>query len=427
MERAPAQAAMHAPIGAPAVTLAGVPAQTGAPPSEPEYLAGPPLFWRLLAANLFVVLGGAVVGTALTRTLVLEGAFTPAVHVLMVLGATGLSAALTAVILRLAFRPLRAVRQAIDQTDAAGRPRPEALLPLERYGDPDILAVAQAVRSLWDRLDQHIRLLNETNAQLETQRQELAQKTVELRHLASLVLAAQEDERRRIARELHDETMQSMAALIIGLDRGLKAMPAEVPHLRGAHQTVTRLRDVATRMLEELRLLALDLRPAVLDDHGLAAAVRWLGENSRQRSGLDVVVEIDGFDDAADVRGDAREGNGPEDDLNRSSADRLPSATETALFRITQEALTNVAKHAQAQHATVRLRRTPESVVVEVEDDGIGLPHVADGPPGHMGLLNMRERASLLGGSCVIRGGRGGRGTLVRAELPLAANDARAA
>src|SRR5581483_5146784 len=222
--------------------------------SEPAYLAGPPLFWRLLAANLFVVLGGAVVGTALTQQFVLSGSFTPLTHALMVLAAIVLSAILTAVILHMAFRPLRALREAIAET-AAGSPhgRVREALAAGRYGDPDILAVAEAVHGLWDRLDQHVRLLEASNARLEEQRRELAEKTAQLQQLASMVLAAQEEERRRIARELHDETMQSLAALIMGLERGLQAMPADVPHLSAAHHTVARLRDLAEQTLEELR------------------------------------------------------------------------------------------------------------------------------------------------------------------------------
>src|SRR5262245_42835845 len=136
---------------------------------EPAYLAGPPLIWRLLAANLFVVLGGAVIGTAMTRRFVLSGSFTPATFAVMVLIAIALSAILTALILHVAFRPLHALRQAIAQSGslvaASGRPGSSSLIthhssllvtpprvPLSRFEDPDIQAVARAVNGLWDRL-----------------------------------------------------------------------------------------------------------------------------------------------------------------------------------------------------------------------------------------------------------------------------------
>ncbi|HEX2516872.1 MAG TPA: sensor histidine kinase [Chloroflexota bacterium] len=374
--------------------------------SEPGYLAGPPLYWRLLAANLFVVLGGAVVGTALTRQFVLSGSFNLVTGALMVVVAMSLSAILTGVILHIAFRPLRELRQAIEQSPAA-EPTPVALLGAspDRFGDPDILAVSQAVRGLWDRLDQHVRLLEESNRRLEEQRRELAEKTVQLQRLAGLVLAAQEDERRRVARELHDDTMQSMAALLMGLEGVQQALPEGQPQTQAARHSVLRLRDLATRMLDEMRHLALDLRPAVLDDHGLVAAVRWLAATLTERTGLPCRVTVSG-------------------DLPPEQ--RLPPATETALFRITQEALANVAKHAQATQCRVRLERTASAISVTVEDNGAGLPlapetGTQEAPVGarQMGLFNMRERAALLGGTCAIRRRGVSGGTVVRAELPL--------
>jgi signal transduction histidine kinase len=310
---------------------------------EPAYLAGPPLFWRLLAANLLVVLGGAVVGTTLTRQFVLRE------------GPTALGDALTAV----------------------------AAIGLS-------FAVSVAI------MHQHVRLLEDSNRRLAAQRAELAEKTAELSSLAEQVLAAQEEERRRIARELHDDTMQSMAALIMGLERGLDAMPADQPHLSASHRTVARLRDVAVRILDDLRHLALDLRPAVLDDHGLQAALPWLARIHEERTGLPVHYE-------AQLEGDAA---------------RLPATTETALYRIVQEALSNVSKHARASSAAIRLHVGLENVTVEVEDDGVGFDPKAPRDGKQMGLFNMRERASLLGGAVVVARAEGDKGTLLKATVP---------
>jgi two-component system, NarL family, sensor histidine kinase UhpB len=383
---------------------AGPEVPVSTPRREPFFLAGPPLFWRLLAANLFVVLGGAVIGTTLTRQFVMRGAFTPVTHALMVLAAIGLSALLTAVILHIAFRPLRALRQEIERSDGRHRPSTVLIRGIDRFGDPDILAVATAVDSLWDRLDQYVRLLEESNQRLQAQRRELAEKTVQLEQVATLVMAAQEEERRRVARELHDDTMQSMAALIMGLERGLQAMPADVPHLRAAHHTTAHLRDLAIRMLDDLRHLALDLRPAVLDDHGLEAALRWLVESHQERYGLAVTFT---YRNALE--------QSPEPQLTR----RLPPQIETAIFRIAQEALSNVAKHSGAHHAWVRLHQERDHVTVEIEDDGVGLPHDRRTSFGHMGMLNMRERAALLGGTCRFLTGGGDAGTLVYAVVPV--------
>ena len=373
---------------------------TRAPASEqPAYLSGPPLFWRLLVANLVVVLGGAVLGTTLTRLFVLSGRFTPLTHALMVLAAIGLSAGLTALILRVAFRPLRDLRRAISEAGRRGGvPVDVAAGPPDfgRFGDPDVVAVASAVHDLWRRLDEQVRLLEEQRAQLERS--------------AAFVVAAQEEERRHLARELHDGTMQSIAALVMGLERGLQAMPADVPHLSESHRTVSRLRDVAAQTLEEVRKLALNLRPAVLDDHGLPAAVRWLAQTHEERTGVPVAVEM-----AGDVD------------------ERLSPAADTALFRIAQEALANVAKHADAQRVAVRLERRNGAALLEVRDDGVGLNTGATGgavaatdtggtggasDTRGMGLFSMRERAALLGGQCTIAPVLHGRGTLVRVEVP---------
>jgi signal transduction histidine kinase len=316
---------------------------------EPAYLAGPPLFWRLLAANLLVVLGGAVVGTTLTRQFVLREGPTALGDALTALAAIGLS-----------------------------------------------FAVSVAI------MHQHVRLLEDSNRRLAAQRTELAEKTAELSHLAEQVLAAQEEERRRIARELHDDTMQSMAALIMGLERGLDAMPADQPHLSASHHTVARLRDVAVRILDDLRHLALDLRPAVLDDHGLQAALPWLARIHEERTGLPVRYDVQSDGEMA----------------------RLPATTETALYRIVQEALSNVSKHAGASSAAIRLHIDPVSVTVDVEDDGVGFDPKAPRDGKQMGLFNMRERASLLGGAVTVTTAPGGHGTLVHASVPRVASDA---
>jgi len=360
------------------------------PAPEPSaYLSGPPLFWRLLVANLFVVLGGAVLGTTLTRLFVLSGRFTPLTHALMVLAAIALSAALTALILHLAFQPLRDLRRAIEDAGRSGGApldRAAETPDLGRFGDPDIVAVARAVHDLWRRLDEQVRLLEQQRAQLERS--------------AAFVVAAQEEERRHLARELHDGTMQSIAALVMGLERGLQAMPEDVPHLTESHRTVSRLRDVAAQLLEEVRQLALNLRPAVLDDHGLPAAVRWLAQMHQERTGIPVAVQVAG-------------------DVDQ----RLSSDVETALFRIAQEALANVAKHADARSVALRLERHDGTALLEVSDDGVGLRADAGAPgagtSGGMGLLSMRERAALLGGRCTIAAVPSGPGTVVRAEVPL--------
>ncbi len=384
-------------------TSPNVTAQARPAPARRRALStGMPLFYQLLLANLIVVLIGAIIGTSLTRRFVETGAFTLWVHVLMVVAAVALSAIFTALILYAAFRPIRSLRRAIHQYRAGdGVPH----VRVEPRGDPDLQAVVEALNSLWARLSEHQRQLERTNARL-------AEKNREMQRLAAQVIAAQEEERRRVARELHDETMQSLAALSVGLEHGLQAMPAEVPRLRQAHHLVARLQRLAEDTLDNLRKLALALRPSVLDDHGLVAAIHWLASTHEEHHGIPVEVQIEGV----------------------YAAGRLSPPVETAIFRIVQEALSNVAKHARAASVLVRLRVDEQLLTAEVADDGIGIderllahppaegatpqlsPTAASAP---LGLFGMRERAALLDGELVVqRRSDGHGGTLLRVTIP---------
>ena len=378
-----------------------------APARRRALFTGLPLFYQLLLANLVVVLIGAIIGTSLTHRLVETGAFTLWAHVLMIVAAVALSAIFTALILYAAFRPIRSLRRAIHQ-DRAGDSVPH--VRVAPSGDPDLQAVVEALNSLWARLSEHQRQLERTNARL-------AEKNREMQRLAAQVIAAQEEERRRVARELHDETMQSLAALSVGLEHGLQAMPAEVPRLRRANYLVARLQRLAEDTLDNLRKLALALRPSVLDDHGLVAAVHWLASTHEEHHGIPVEVKIEG----------------------EYAAGRLSPPVETAIFRIVQEALSNVAKHARAASVLVRLRLDEQVLTAEVADDGIGIderllaptsPEGGTAQPGAagnappaatapLGLFGMRERAVLLDGELVVqRRTDGPGGTLMRVTIP---------
>ena len=200
-----------------------------------------------------------------------------------------------------------------------------------------------------------------------------------MERLAAQVISVQEEERRRVARELHDEAGQALTAVIIGLERGLASMPdtyaANLPIQ--PRQLISNLRDLAAQTLDEVRKLALELRPSVLDDLGLVAALRQYVRATQERTGLETQLTVIGLDEGAD---------------------RLPPAVETALFRIAQEALTNAIRHARARTVQVRLKRTTEQVSLEVRDDGIGLGAAPPTSGEHLGMFGMRERARLLGG-----------------------------
>ena len=224
--------------------------------------------------------------------------------------------------------------------------------------------------------------------------EELRQTEMLRRQLMERGIDLQEEERRRIARELHDQTSQRLTSILMTL--GVLGKAESLPRVR-AH--VQELRDTAVQTLEEVHNLALELRPRLLDDLGLLAALRhYLGE-FRDRFKMPIDLQVVGLGD-----------------------ERLPPRVETALYRIAQEALTNIARHAQAHSVGVLLEHRGSSVVLIVEDDGRGFDvtevmgsHVHE---GNLGLYGMRERASLLGGTLTIESTPGA-GTSVFAEIPL--------
>jgi two-component system, NarL family, sensor histidine kinase DevS len=203
------------------------------------------------------------------------------------------------------------------------------------------------------------------------------------------VVAAQELERRRLARELHDETGQALTSILLGL-RGIEDAPNE----ESVRTAVGEVRERVRATLQDVRRLAVELRPSALDDFGLVPALERLLDGFAERTGI--AVE---FEPAL-----------PEG--------RLPPEVETALYRIVQESLTNVVKHAQAGRVSVVLTRRADSVSVVVEDDGVGF-EPGRAREGGLGLLGMQERVALLGGRVTIES-RPGAGTTFVAEVPLA-------
>jgi len=202
------------------------------------------------------------------------------------------------------------------------------------------------------------------------------------------VVSAQEAERRRLARELHDETGQALTSILLGL-RAVEEAEGE-PQLGAA---IKEVRDLVRSTLRDVRRLAVELRPTALDDFGLVPALERLTEGFAEQTGLSV-------------------------DFQASlTAGRLPTEIETALYRIVQESLTNIVKHARAGSVSVVLTRKEDAVSVVVEDDGVGFE---PGRPrdGGLGLLGMQERVALLGGRLAIES-RPGAGTTFVAEVPL--------
>jgi len=205
------------------------------------------------------------------------------------------------------------------------------------------------------------------------------------------IIAAQEDERKRIARELHDDASQALTSLRVGL-KTLTDICAD-PEL---HRRVTDLQTIAAQTMQGIHDLALQLRPSVLDDLGLVAALERHLSDCRRRYGLTIDFAVHGLSDM-----------------------RLSPAIETALYRIVQEALTNIGRHAQAHTVSVLLEHRDGKVVAVVEDDGVGFdPGAADSAGRRLGLFGMQERAALLSGKFTLESAPA-RGTSLFVEVPL--------
>jgi two-component system NarL family sensor kinase len=221
---------------------------------------------------------------------------------------------------------------------------------------------------------------------------EIKQAEAGLRDLASRLLRVQDDERRRMARELHDTTAQNLAAAILELDRLRQSLPASN---KGSDRAWDDLRALVESALQEIRTLSYLLHPPLLDELGLASALRWYVRGFENRSGIAVALTV-------------KEGFG-----------RLPAAAESALFRIVQEGLTNIHRHSGSATAQIHLARSADQVVLEIRDRGHGMPDQGSADPALLGVgvSGMRARLHQLGGDLSIQSTD--RGTTVTAVLSL--------
>jgi two-component system, NarL family, sensor histidine kinase UhpB len=214
----------------------------------------------------------------------------------------------------------------------------------------------------------------------------LARLEAERRDSTGRVLAGQEAERLRIAQELHDQVGQELTAVLLGLARIEARVPGEL------RADIAEIQSAVRGSLEDVRRIAIELRPEALDDLGLESALAVLCERFAERSGLAVRQRV---------------------------ADHLPDLSpdeELVLYRVAQEALTNVARHSRATEADLALARDDGALTLTVTDDGDGLP--AGHAPG-AGIRGMRERAALIGAALTIDGNPAGHGCRVRLEVPI--------
>jgi len=263
-------------------------------------------------------------------------------------------------------------------------------------------ADAEAARARTE-LDDLMRQLRDANERLaaaaahaHTMAEEAGRREEEYRQLSSRLLTLQDEERRRLALHLHDLTAQCLAALTMNLDivgETKKALDAR------SRRALVESRSLAEQCSQEVRTLAYLLHPPLLDEAGLLSAVRWYAEGFTKRSGIHVVLDL-------------------------GEVGRLPGPIETALFRVVQESLTNVHRHASTSTVSIRLVSTADAVVLEIQDQGHGLRDYLPSqngtpPPGTLGvgIQGMRERIRQLGGAFDVE--FTDTGTTVRVWVPL--------
>ncbi len=290
--------------------------------------------------------------------------------------------------------------------------------PIPALGDDEVGRLGRSLEHMRVALKASIDEVERANAELE---QRVRERTRELEglyrelqareqwrgQLLARVIGAQEEERKRLARELHDETSQTLSALAMRLETAAAAFPGEL-----SRQRLLEAKDLTVRTLDELHRLIYDLRPSVLDDLGLLSAIRWYAERHLEPLGVTVHWEFSGQER------------------------RLQPEIETALFRVVQEAITNVAKYAHAESVLIQCVLKDDSISIEIEDDGDGFDPAAVPTPGRpsdgagdgpgcavdarrgLGLMGMHERVELLGGTIVIDAAPG-KGVRIAVTVPL--------
>lgn len=216
----------------------------------------------------------------------------------------------------------------------------------------------------------------------------------ELKSLSARLVALQEDERRAISRELHDEVGQSLSALLVEVGNIAAATPSESQRFRRHLESIRRLAESSVSVVRNMSLL---LRPSMLDDFGLVPAVEWQARETHKRTGLRVHVDAD------------------------EAADQMPEAYRTCVYRVVQEALHNASRHAHAGHVEIAVRIGSGMIRLSVQDDGVGFDAAQ---VRGLGLLGMEERVTHLGGRFRIESAPG-RGTTLLVELPWSAEPAR--
>lgn len=323
-----------------------------------------PLFQKVIIANTVLIIIGSTVGIYLEDRFFRGGYELVA---LFVSAAVTLSIAVNCIMVKLAFRPLDDVVGALQSIRNGGH----GIRVPEVRDDPQIEELSHSLNAMLSSIEQ------------------------QRKKGTASAIKAQEEERKRIARELHDETSQSLTGLVIGIKIAEEMVPEELPEVR---ERLRGIKELAHATLSEVHTMAVRLRPSVLDDLGLSAALRSYVKDFTENTGIFVDLRL------------------------RSMAARLPARLETVLYRVVQEALTNVARHANASGCRVILERSEAMVSGSIIDNGRGFDPLMvlqseDGCHG-LGLHGMKERIGLVNGRLNIDSSPEA-GSAVHLEVPI--------
>jgi two-component system sensor histidine kinase UhpB len=326
-----------------------------------------PLFIKILVASSVIVGVGAFFGMWLTELVTNAHGVKLGWDIFFTLVGVILSGVVNYAVLKTALHPLIGLQRTASEVRAGN---------LEARVKPSPLS------------DSQMEELSDTfNTMLDT----LEERNLQLRRVAALVIGAQEEERKRIARELHDQTAQALTTMLIRLKLLEKADTDE--KLR---EGVVEMRALISTTMNDVRELSRSLRPTLLDDLGLVPALEAYLNGLRERIGEQITFKVCGFERTA----------------------RLPDLIELVCYRIVQEAVVNALKHAVAKNLSVELERTPGRLLAVIRDDGCGFEPSENQSDEGLGLLGMNERAQLTGGKVLISS-KLGHGTVVYLEIPL--------
>lgn len=335
-----------------------------------------PLSQKILLANSLIVAVGAIAGTVITVWHVLSYPDDLHYELIAFFALSGglVSFVVNNWVLKRTLTPLDRLQAGVDAV---------------RQGSQDVQVIPPPISD--DRFD---RLIDTFNQMLRQQEEDARR----LHTLSRLILQAQEDERQRVARELHDEAAQALTSLLVRLRLLERARTPEE-----AQSRVAELRELTAAALEEVRRVAVDLRPKILDDLGLVAALGWRVDELNAGNTTQATLHVEGIEY------------------------RLPHTLELIFYRVAQEALNNTARHANAGHVGVSLCLRDGILALEVADDGPGFDPEArqngDNRRGGLGLLGIHERMAMIGGQVEIDSAPG-QGTRVRVSAPAAERDA---